>query len=271
MKIAMPVRPSLLTLLASVCALSACTTVGPDYVAPKTAATPAAFMRAPGATAVGAQAQTAQWWRGYQDPALDELVTQALAANMDLAAAQARVRQARAAFRRERAERTPSGGAELGYARQRVALAAYGFDLPGVKSGTLDLYKTEFDASWELDLFGGERRAVEAARAVIEASAARAQDARVSLAAEVVSTYVDLRGAQARLTVAAQTIETARHRQALVQLRLGQGAASRDELDKASADLDAVIAADKTLRVQIDADLDALAVLAGLAPGALDA
>lgn len=264
----MSVRPALVALLASACALSACTTVGPDYAAPEAIAAPTAFARAPDATA--AAAQEPEWWRGYQDPQLDKLVGQALAANLDLAAAQARLRQARAALRRERAERTPSGGAEAGYARQRVALAAYGFDLPGVKSGTLDLYRTEFDASWELDLFGGERRRVEAAHAVIAAAAARAADARVSLAAEVVSTYVDLRGGQARLALAQQILDTARRRHALIQVRLGQGAASVDDLDKAAADLDALVAADTTLRARIDADLDALAVLSGQAPGALD-
>ena len=262
---------SLIALLLASAALSACTTVGPDYQGPPSVVADAALAKFHRASVAQFTAPaTANWWRAYQDPILDRVVERALAGSPSLTAAQARLAQARATSRKQERDRLPTGSVGASYARQQVALAAFGLDIPGFESKPADLFKGEFDASWEADLFGGARRAVQAAHADAQAEAARAADARVSLAAEVVSNYLDLRGAQARLDLSRQAARAGQRHLELLQLRLASGTASNYDIGKDQRQLEVTRAADKSFQAQIDADLDALAVLCGLAPGALD-
>ena len=164
-----PSAPLFLTLLASVCAISACT-VGPDYAgAPQVspdAAHAANFVRAPAVGIVSTRAPS-QWWLALNDPQLNALIDAALAHNPDIHAAQARLRESRAQLQNQKANGMPKGSVDAAALRLRQPnLSALSSSQGGSSSsggGPLQLYTAGFDATWEIDLFGGTRRAVEAA------------------------------------------------------------------------------------------------------------
>ncbi|MFT3978739.1 MAG: TolC family protein, partial [Sphingomonas bacterium] len=172
-------------LLLPLAALAACT-VGPNYAGPSSAGAVKpgeAFVRG-GANRADAPA-VAQWWTALGDETLDELERRALAANPNVQVAEARLKQARGALRLERGNALPTGSGNASYLHAQLP----GIDLgQGGDSGGstgLDFYNVGFDASWEIDLFGGQRRKIEAARASLGAAEANVADAQVSLTAEV--------------------------------------------------------------------------------------
>ena len=192
--------------LLMVAVLLAGCTVGPDYHTPKIAT--GKGWSADGFAAQGKAAQMG-WWHGLHDHELDRLIDQALSGNPDLLAAQARIAQARAAR-----------DAALGLQAPQLQAAASVNQLRQSENGLMPLaeipiiprdatiYDTEFDASWEIDLFGGTRRRIESAKALQTASIASAEDMRESLIAEVVRDYVSLRGEQIELTARQASIAT---------------------------------------------------------------
>jgi outer membrane protein, multidrug efflux system len=262
--------PVLLCLLAA-----GCRTAGTDYAGPpdlREGAPRAAFARA---GELGGGQVLADWWKALGDPLLDQLVAEALRANPDLDVARARLRQARAQLSTQRANRLPNGSATLMAAHARLPTLGDG---SGAAQGTglaipssLNLYSAGFDATWEIDLFGGQRRAVEAAAASGEAAEASLQDARLSLSAEVAQAYVNLRSLQARLALAQAAIARQERTLALNERRVAAGTASQVDLARLQGQLEATRADAEPLESQLDASRDALAVLTGQAPGALDA
>lgn len=255
-------------------ALAGCT-VGPDYKGPGSAGAvtpPARFARAD-AAAQGTAPGAADWWTGFGDPVLDDLERRALAANPNLGAAQARLRQARAALRLERAEGLPNANAQA----MGVFAKLPGVDLGsagGGESAAIDsdvqFYNLGFDASWEVDLFGGHRRQLEAARASIGAAEANLADAQVSLTAEVAQAYVNLRDRQHRITLARQSADMQRRMLALTEQRHAAGTASELQVEQLRGQVEQSDAAVLPLNAERDAYLNALAVLVGEAPGTLD-
>lgn len=159
--------------------LGACT-VGPDFRAP-TPAIPAAFREAP----TGQGEALDRWWTGYGDPTLVTLVDRALAANPDVAVAEARIRQARARTDEARGGRSPQLDAQGTTTLRR--LSENGEQLANIPTDlvTPDLdytvYRSGFDASWELDLFGRNRRQVEAAEARLGSEAEARNDTLVQI------------------------------------------------------------------------------------------
>ena len=254
-------------------ALAGCT-VGPDYKGPEAAgavAPPAHFARAD-AAAQAAAPGAAHWWTGFGDPVLDDLERRALAANPNLGVAQARLRQARAALRLERADGLPNANAQA----MGVFAKLPGVDLgSGGESAAIDsdvqFYNLGFDASWEVDLFGGHRRQLEAARASIGAAEANLADAQVSLTAEVAQAYINLRDRQHRITLARQSADMQRRMLALTEQRHAAGTASELQVEQLRGQVEQSDAAVLPLNAERDAYLNALAVLVGEAPGALDA
>ena len=260
------VSRTLAALLAAT-ALTGCM-VGPDYKGPPHPAPLAEsaknFHRASLAQAEAAP-PAARWWTALNDPELDRLVDAALAGSPDLKAAEARLRQARAVVRERKADRLPSGGANAGF--------LYADGLPGSLggNGSLKLYNAGFDATWELDLFGGARRAEEGASAQSEAVAADLEDVKVSLAAETARTYLSLRDRQQRKAVAEASVSIENQLVDLAGQRHGQGVASELDLARLQGQLEATRASLIPLQADIDESLDRLAVLTGREPGALDA
>ena len=264
-----PSAPLFLTLLAAVCAIPACT-VGPDYagapqVAPD-AASAANFVRAPAVGVVSTRAPS-QWWLALNDPQLNTLIDAALAHNPDIHAAQARLRESRAQLQHEKANGMPKGTVDAAALRMRQpnlsALSSSG-------GGPLQLYTAGFDATWEIDLFGGTRRAVEAATAEVDAVDADLADTQVSLAAEVAQAYVDLRDEQQRLTLAQRSAEIEQRMLALTQQRRAHGTAADIDVERLTTQVENTRATLTPLDEQVEASLDQLAVLTGQAPGTLD-
>lgn len=244
--------------------LSGCA-VGPNYRAPDLTPAPA-FRNADSAEVERA----ADWWRAFKDPVLDRLEAQALASNLDLAAAAARVVQARAAARASGAELLPAGVSDLKAARQRSSLEgsnALSKIIPNYPR-TASLYDVTAGASWELDLFGGLRRGSEAANAELAAARAGVAGARLMIAADVADAYIQLRGYQRRLELAERQVALDRQLFELVTLRVEAGQAPRREQDQAEAALAAAKATPPMLRAGIEAQLNRLAVLMGKAPEA---
>ncbi|CCJ52123.1 efflux transporter outer membrane subunit [Bordetella bronchiseptica] len=228
--------------IALACALAACA-VGPDYQAP-TPAAPADWTSWHGGPpelaghAGAAGAPAAQWWRSFGDPALDRLQARALAASPDLQSAALRYAQARTQRRTVAAQRGPQVDAAAAVTRQRQSEdAAANRILDAIApanrqavtellSDPYTLYQAGFDASWELDLWGRVRRAVEAADADVAASAALYDAARLSLVSEVARNYFELRTAQHQARLLRQDIAALQEQLSLIQARARGGLAA---------------------------------------------
>lgn len=250
-------------------------TVGPEYQAPQVAV-PARFGAA---TQPAPPVDLAHWWTTFNDPQLDSLVARAVEGNLDLKVAESRIREARALRGVVAADAWPGVNANGSFRRSRMSENA--FDTGGQNSGgqnfggfagpgdTTNLWTLGFDAAWEIDVFGGVRRSVEAAEADISARIEDRRDALVTLLAEVARNYLELRGYQ-------QQIEIAR-RNVAIQQEAAEVAASKaklaggSELDVARAQ--AQVASTQSLIPQLEALRDQsahrLAVLLGREPRAL--
>jgi multidrug efflux system outer membrane protein len=285
-----PMRLRTLSSLLLCTLLTACGTVGKDYAGPPATPRPAAFSRTgAGAGQDGGGQVAASWWRTLNDTELDSLEQRALHANPSLDLARARLRQARASLRLERANELPNGSATAMVAHARLPRTLpfssggqSSGQAPGQASGqgqgggsalppSLTLYNVGFDATWEIDLFGGQRRSIEAASAAAQALEAGLADAQVSLAAEVAAAYVNLRSAQQRLALADAAIARQQRMLDLTTHRVQGGTASQLDLTRLQGQLEATRADREPLLAQVDSYRDALATLLGQAPGTLDA
>lgn len=211
-----------------------------------------------------AQPGTAAWWTLLNDAPLNALIEQALANSPTLQAAQARLRQSRAALRQQEAQKMPKGSAS--------ALAAGVWQAPGTRDDTtLHLYSAGFDATWEADLFGGTRRATEAAAAQAQAVQADLADAQVSLAAEVAQAYASLRAQQQRQALLRATADADAQTLDLTRQRQSRGVSAAEDVEQRLLQGESTQASLADVAAQISASLDQLALLTGQAPGALDA
>lgn len=242
--------------------LAGCVTVGPDYIAPAEA--PVA-LRGAAAPVYSSEAPVATWWAQFDDPVLEQLVHGALADNLDLRVAVARVQQARAVFVERRLDQAPHVTAGAAYDRRKQPET-----LAGGERVFSESYQLGFDAGWELDLFGRQRRGAEAARADLDAEWANLADAQVLIAAEVARNYFELRGAQKRIAVAEQTLGNLRDTQKLTETRWDLGAGSELDVQSSRARLKAIEADIPLLEVAQTQSRHRLAVLLGQRPDALD-
>ncbi|MDE1181842.1 TolC family protein [Paraburkholderia sp.] len=251
-------------------ALGGCT-VGPDYHGAPTVAHADTFKRAPqGIVSTGPG--VAAWWVALNDPELNALIDDAIKNSPDLHAAEARVRESRAGLQHAKSNGAPKLSADAAMVRMREPNLS---SLEGGSSsggqGPVDLFLTGFDASWELDLFGGTRRAVEAASAEADASQADLADAHVQLAAEIGNAYVGLRDQQQRVAIARKTVDIEQRVLTLTEQRRDRGVASELDVERVRTQVENTRASIIPLDAQIDESLDELAVLTGHEPGALDA
>jgi multidrug efflux system outer membrane protein len=253
--------PRLLLAAASALTLSACA-VGPTYHAPIEA--PVTLAAAD--PAVSNQAATATWWKAFGDPELDSLVDRALASNLDVRIAVARVKQARALFRDSELDRLPRVTTSAGYTRAKQQVVGAGPDRV-----TLEQADVGFDAAWEIDLFGRVGHQVASARAEADAAQADLRDAQVTITAEVARAYFQLRGAQARRAVAEENAHTQADTVRLTKVRYDIGPGDPVDVESASARLNATEAVIPALRAAEAQAAYRLAVLLGQRPGVLDA
>lgn len=252
--------------------LSGCM-VGPAYKGPP--ATAAQDLRQPSrVAAVPAPPATRvaldTWWTGFNDPVLTRIVERVASQNLDLAAAIARVDQARAAAQEAGAQRLPRGDARASVNQMHQSLTgpigAVAHDLPGYYRNQRS-YDVGAGAGWELDLFGGLRRGAEAATDEAQAAEYEHLALRVSVVAEAADAYFQVRGDQARLLIAHSQVETDTHLLALIRLRLDKGASSDKEVAQAEALLAQARATVPPLTTALDAQLNRLNVLIGAQPG----
>jgi outer membrane protein TolC len=205
--------------------LPGCLSVGPDYQPQKLPDTGLAQTGEPDAEALD------QWWNTLNDSQLTELIDEALTNNNDLKSAVAAVRAARAQLGIARANLGPQLDAAGRYSRNRNSDDV-------TPTGQFDLYSGGFDAAWEIDLFGGTRRSVEAAVAALEAQEAGRADVQVSLAAETAQSYVLLRSGQQRLRVARENLRLQQDTFSLLQSRFASGLSNELELQQARYNLE---------------------------------
>lgn len=256
-----------LSLLAPTLWVAGCT-LGPNYRGAPPVATDAfqvsAFKRAPQQGVSATAPAAAMWWQSLSDSQLNHLIETGVANSPDLRAAEARLRQSRAGLRQKKAGQLPkiSGNAVYLHAK-----------LPDSPLGTSEIgfYNLGFDATWEADLFGGTRRAVEAASAEAGAAEADVADAHVQLSAEIAQVYVQLRDGQQRLALVRKSLEVEDQALALTQQRRTQGVASDLDVERIRTQVENTRAALIPLDEQITEALDQLSALTGREPGALDA
>jgi NodT family efflux transporter outer membrane factor (OMF) lipoprotein len=242
-------------------ALALCGCAG---LAPQRAATPAIDMPAAwsttAASAPAGATPLAQWWSRFDDPLLTDLVHQALQANTSVAGAQAALRQARALRDVAAAGLLPTVGASASAQRSKS----------GNNSATNN-FSAGLDASWEPDIFGANRSALDASEASARASAASLGDVQVSVAAEVALDYIALRNAQARLAIANDNLASQLETAQITQWRLQAGLLSSLEGEQARAAAEQTQAQLPALQSSIEQSAHALAVLTGRPPAALSA
>lgn len=270
--------------LALICfALASSCTMGPDYAGPPDIAAGASGMRFPATdNAINeAEPALASWWTSLKDETLNTLISRALAANSGMATIRLRVRQARATLSLERSSNLPAIGtrvaavhAELPDLVLPVGSPDRGSSPPDndtqARLGSLDLFSASFDARWEVDLFGGRRRAVEAALATVGAAEADLEDARVQLTAEVAQTYNNLRVQQKLLTLVHETAALDRRILELLKQREERGVASSLDVERFQSRLDSTSAQITSLEAELAIIKNALALLAGEEPRTFD-
>ena len=224
----------------------------------------------PQAEAAPTKAALAAWWNGFDDLALARYVSLALAGNLDLAQAAARVAQARAGLGAADAALLPSGAVTGSAARaHQSAETPLGRVLAGTPGNERwgNAYEANVSASWEIDVAGGLRRGREAALADYEASQADAIASRLTVAAQTADIYIGIRGLQARLDIARRQADTRRELLAKVKLLYGKGVAPEYQVRQAEGELAQAEARIPVLLAGLDAALNALDIMLGGAPG----
>ncbi len=248
--------------------------VGPSYERPEIAV-PKAFSEGNAEGPVSFE----RWWSGFHDPILEGLVVRAVEGNLDLKISAARIREARAARGIAAAAGLPQVRASGGYSRSKQLVARTDGITLAQGSSAQSIFEAGFDASWEIDIFGGVRRDEEAAVAQVQAAEEAREDLLLTMVADVARNYIELRGADRQIEILDQTIESQKESLALAQARFDSGMQAELDVVRAEGLLAATVAQrpalevvrrQATFRIGILLGRDPEALLAELnAPGAL--
>ena len=285
--------------------LSACT-VGPDFNRPADPDIPAWRDSRPGDRAVSQSGKPdPQWWNGFNDPLLTELIQTAIRGNLDLQQAVLRVVEARQNVVSARAAGLPHLNGTASYMREQLGakgilesqgvyrnlnaladqssavnqyspglggrLVSAGNQALGVIDQPINLFQYGLDSSWELDLFGRVRRSVEQAEANTEAQREAANDSLIMLESEVAQSYVQLRGAQALSVTQEESVRSAESTLLLTQRLQHQGLGTELDVDQARTQLLGYQRQLPQYENQVQQAINSLSVLIGQPPGTLDA
>ncbi|KUG29367.1 rnd efflux system, outer membrane lipoprotein cmec [hydrocarbon metagenome] len=279
--------------------LGGCLAIGPDYRQPSLDAPPrfvqtAGQGREPGPEPAGAahDLENAAWWASFDDPILDHLIAKAMAGNLDMVQARARVRQARADVKTARAALFPSvdvsgssttsanglldagtgttassgSGGGSGGGSSGAASTAVGTENAATTATTTTLFTAGFDASWEIDIFGGKRREREAARATLEAGIWDMEATRLTLLAEVAENYMALRAAQEQLDIARRNLKSQEETVAVTRERFRLGLTSQLDVAQAEGQAASTAADPPRLAATVSQAIHRLGVLTGQPP-----
>ncbi len=243
--------------------MTGCMTVGPDYKKPATI-TPATWnSQLQDGVNAEPNESLAHWWEVLNDATLTNLIEQARAGNRDVRQAEARLHESRAQRGVTKADLFPTLSANGSASRARSSKEAGG-------GTTGNSFANSFDASWELDLFGGKRRALEAATATVQASEEDLRDVLVSLFAEVALNYVEIRSYQTRVSIAEASLKAQTETYEITQWRREAGLTTQLDVDQARRSLETTRAEIPSLRTSLEQAKHQLAVLTGQPPGALN-
>jgi NodT family efflux transporter outer membrane factor (OMF) lipoprotein len=215
---------------------------------------------------------SSSWWTSFHDAELDSLIERAAKSNLDLRVTEARLRQARAVRQISVADFWPTVDTNGSYARQDQSThqpLIGSLPLPANFPFEYNLYNAGFDASWEVDLFGGKRRALQAATADWESAIEARNDAMLTLIAEVARNYVELRGSQGRLEIARRDAKLQEDFLELTRARFHTGVVSELDVTQAAALLGGMRAMVPPLEADVRESIYGIAVLLGLEPGEL--
>jgi multidrug efflux system outer membrane protein len=243
---------------------TACASVGPDYV-PPSKPTPQSWHSELGQGLRNNSLDTetlARWWTTFDDPDLSRLINRAVENNLEVKEASSRVREARARRGVSEAGFYPALDAEASVTKRRSGGNTG-------KSETSTLYIGSFDAGWEIDIFGGVRRSVEAADADLRAAGEDLNDVLVSLLAEVALNYVELRTYQTRLDLAQANSKAQEETFDIASSRYQAGLGGELAVQQARYNLENTRSQIPTLRTGLEETLNRLAVLTAQAPGSL--
>ena len=213
-----------------------------------------------------AEQDLARWWSVFNDETLSSLVERAVDSNLDLKQAEARIRQARAARGVASSGFWPTADSGGSFRRSRVPARTVNGGTEGVISNN---YDAGFDAGWELDIFGGVRRGIEAAAADIEAAVEARRDVLVTLTAEVARNYIDLRTYQQRIAVVRKNLQAQQHSAKLTRQRFDAGFVSRLDVVNAEAQVATTAAQIPLLETSTRQSVYNLGFLIGREPSAL--
>ena len=255
--------------------------VGPDFQAPQVQVPDAWYGPTTMLTkesAASAERNSAERWKVFQDPTLRSLVERAIEGNLDLKLAEARIRQARAARRGALSDIGPTVNARGSFQRSSSMVTTSsgggGPAGPGASQSKTeeiisDQYEAGFDAIWELDIFGGVRRGVEAADADLQATVETRRDVLVTLTSEAARNYIDLCAFQERILTARRNLKAQQHSAELTRQRFQAGFVS--SLDVANADAQAATTSAQIPLLEASAQqaIYSLSVLLGREPAAL--
>lgn len=261
-------RISSVAVALSILPLAGCA-VGPNYRRPKVAV-PQQWTVEPARGTTTKPPATDEWWSSFNDPELNSLVARAVERNLDLKLAVERVQEARAARGVAHSGYFPSIDSSTSATRNRQRVIA------PVTPGSVKPVPVEFNdfqgglaASWELDVFGGTLRSVQAATADVAAQEENRRDVLVILLGDVGNTYAQLRGFQRRLEIADKNVKTQQETLDLTTARAKAGLATELDVSRAAAQLDSTKAVVPTLVSGMDVSIHRLSVLLGEEPGAL--
>ncbi|HKW38496.1 MAG TPA: efflux transporter outer membrane subunit [Burkholderiales bacterium] len=241
--------------------LSACA-VGPDYQRPKVESPADWRIDYPKA----AEVANTRWWEQFQDPALDQLVEEALQGNLDIQAAAARVDRFLGALSTTRSQFFPQLGYAAGASRNRASTSGVTPLPPGVDP-TYSLYQANLNASWEIDLWGRVRRQSEGVQAQVYASEQGRRGVILSVVTSVAASYIVMRGLDRQLEVARATAQNYADTKQLFQARFAGGVVSEVELSQIESQYQTALAAIPSLEQQVAAQEGLISVLLGRNPG----
>jgi multidrug efflux system outer membrane protein len=283
-------RPSLRSLLSPLAGalLAAGCNVGPNFARPDPKVPPqwVATAVAPGSERASKARDdaepVAQWWLQFNDATLQSLIERAVGANLDLKIAVQRVEEARAERDVTGSQAWPHLSVGAGYSRQRLSettptgalFSSVGqLPLPGGQHVRVPLTYNQFqvdaDASWEIDLFGRVRRAVEAANAQVQVSMEDEHAVQLTLLSDVAQSYIQLRGAQRRLATALENVATLTELLELTRQRRDAGLTTDEDVSRSAAQLSSTRADLPAYDLQITDSINRLSALLGREPDAL--
>ena len=257
----------------SVFLTTGCFTVGPDYkkIEPSVPAKFGSMEQGVSRGEAPPKGFLDSWWNIFEDPVLESLMNRVASQNLDLRIAKARVMQARAQSAIASSGFLPEGSLVGDYRRvRRTETTVLGSAASSAEGREQNIYLAGFDASWEIDIFGGTRREVEAAFAELSASEDGLRDVLVTLRGEIGRNYMELRGLELRINIARQEIKIRRENVEITEARAKAGLVSELDSARARGELANAEARIPSLDRSLKAAVHRLAVLLGQEPTTLE-